>query len=417
MMAAIAAAAAGRRAVIVEQLDRPGVKLLATGGGRCNLTNSLDVKDFLHRFGRRGAFLRHAITELDSEGLREFFGGLGVETVTEEGGGVYPATHSAASVQQALVKECRRLGAEFLYGAEAKEVLVAGGAAAGLATSAGEIAAPRVILAAGGRSYSELGGTGGGYALARRAGHSIVEPTPALVDLHTKETWPAGCAGIGVIGARVWMDLSAGAPGGEARSASAKRQAFPGAPGRADIIGDVLFTHEGLSGPAILDISGNVVEMLRSFHEVPFRLSLWPGTTAQDWRIRLDRWRESHGRRAVAGLLAIHMPERLADALCALAGVGPQTTAAHLDSRQRHALAEVLASVPLTANGSGGFAKAMVTRGGVGLKEVEGRTMESKLVKGLFFAGEVLDVDGPCGGFNLQWAFSSGRLAGASASR
>jgi predicted Rossmann fold flavoprotein len=342
-----------------------------------------------------------------------------LETVREEGGAVYPATHSAATVQQALVKECRRLDATFLCGTEAKEVLVADGAVAGLATSGGEISAPVVILAAGGRSYPELGGTGGGYALARRAGHTIVEPTPALVDLRTKETWPGGCAGISVPGARVWIDL----PGG------AKRQGIPaassGASGRASVTGDVLFTHEGLSGPAAMDLSGDAVELLRTTHpstgsgqaQVPIRLALLPGTTAEQWRARLEEWRQSQGRRAVRGLVAELLPARLAHAVCELASVGPDAKAAHLDSRQRHALAEALAGMRLTVTGCGGFAKAMVTRGGVSLAEVDAKTMASRLAKGLFFAGEVLDVDGPCGGFNLQWAFSSGQLAGRSAAR
>ena len=455
MMAAIAAAEAGgtaaarahRRVVVLEQLRQPGAKLLATGGGRCNLTNMLETRDFIRRFGRGADFIRHAMIDFDSTALREFFRSLGVETVCEDGLAVYPATHSAATVRQALVDRCRQLGVDFLPRTEAKELLLENGVVRGLATLGeqgnGVVEAARVLLAAGGRSYPELGGTGGGYAMARQAGHRIVEPTPALVDLKTKETWPRACAGISVRGARVSIDRP--------------RQRGPGgttAP--APTRGDVLFTHEGVSGPAVLDISGDAVELLTRCRcrglsrcltqatldsgpepeaqhwnderglpqtsrqatapraEVPLRLVLLPGTTVGEWRSRLEEWRQSHGRRRVAGLVAEHLPARLAATVCELTGIGPEVTAAHIDSRQGRALTEALVALPLTVIGSGGFDSAMVTRGGVALDEVDGRTMESRLVKGLFFAGEVLDVDGPCGGFNLQWAFSSGRAAGMS---
>jgi predicted Rossmann fold flavoprotein len=425
---------AARRVVILEQLDRPGARLLATGGGRCNLTNTLEARDFAKRFGRAGAFIRHAITELDPEALREFFGALGVETVAEEGGAVYPFTHSALTVQQAMVNRCRELGVQILAGTEAKDLLLRDGAVVGLVLAGGSVdgdpggaeaanraethpprvlEASRVIVACGGRSYAELGGTGGGYALARTAGHEIVEPTPALVDLRTKETWSASCAGISIAAARLSIDLPR-AP--RARSAG-PGQAHSKGPGQSSVTGDVLFTHEGLSGPAALDLSGDVVERLRHRGEVPIRLEIWPGETPQQWQGRLDEWRVSAGRRAVRGLVAERMPARLAAAICDLSGVGPDATAAHLDSRQSRSLAEALAGLRLTATGSGGFQKAMVTRGGVDLRDVDARTMASRLVKGLFFAGEVLDVDGPCGGFNLQWAFASGRLAGLSAAR
>jgi len=314
-------------------------------------------------------------------------------------------------VQQALVKRCRELGVEFLLGSAATGLLVESGAVRGVRSGDVTVEAPRVVLAAGGRSYRELGGTGGGYALAEASGHEIVQPIPALVDLKTKETWPASCAGISVASARVRIERSTGS-----RKTGARRE-------RASD-GDVLFTHEGLSGPAVLDLSGDVMEVLgrirgegASRAEAPIRLELWPGMTADEWRRRLDRWRESAGRKTVASLLAMHMPSRLAEAICSQAGVGPDATAAHLDSLGRRSLAESLAGVRLTVVGCGGWESAMVTRGGVSLKQVDGRTMGSRLVKGLYFAGEVLDADGPCGGFNLQWAFSSGRLAGRSAAR
>ena len=404
---------APRRLLVLEQLGKPGAKLLATGGGRCNLTNTLEAREFMARFGRGRQFIRHAIAALDGEALRTFFRGLGVETVCPDGMAVYPATQSAATVQRALYDRCLELGVQFRFGAVVKDLWVDGGVLRGLAMDGGRIDAPRVIVAAGGRSYPSLGGTGGGYELARRGGHTIVPLTPALVDLKTRETWPRECAGISLSPARVRIDL-------------------PGA-AKTGITGDVLFTHEGLSGPAVLDLSSDVGEFLEDAEthretdaetrrhgdaersDVPIRLEMLPGTTPAQWRTRLEEWRQRQGPRTVRSLVGESLPARLAGVICDLAGVGPGAKAAHLGGRERHQLVNLLPGVRLTVVGTGGFDSAMVTRGGVDVREVDGRTMQSRRLRGLYFAGEVLDVDGPCGGFNLQWAFSSGRLAGLSA--
>lgn len=403
MMAAIAAGEAGRRVAVCEQLPRPGVKLLATGGGRCNLTNTLAAAAIMAAFGRQGRFMQPALDKMDGDGLREFFDRLGVATVVEEGGMVFPACGSAAAVQEALLHRCEELSVRMLTGTRAAELWIDDGHLQGLRTesTAGDapplqqtIAAARVIVAAGGSSYPKLGGTGGGYALARQGGHQIVPPTPALVGLVTREGWPGELAGLSVAGARVWIDL----PG------SAK----------AGATGNLLFTHGGLSGPAAMNLSGDVAVLLRSRGQVPIRLELTPQVGRQEWTRRLDLWRQSDGRKMVQSLLAHHMPQRLAERLCRQAGAAG-VLAAHLGAPQRDSIVELLAGWPLEVRRTEGFDSATVTRGGVKLKEVEPHTLASRLLDGLYFAGEVLDLDGPCGGFNLQWAFSSGYLAGASA--
>jgi len=394
--------------VLLERLPRPGVKLLATGGGRCNLTNTLPPDEFPARFGRHGRFILPALAAFGPDALRRFLGSLGVPTAAPDGLHVFPVTDSAADVQRALVRRARELGVRLRLAVAARALWIEGGALRGLETSRGRIAANAVILATGGKGYPALGAAGAGYALAREAGHTIVEPTPALVPLVTRETWPRELAGLALSPARARIDLPGRPP------------AFaPGAPGlrcgpRAGITGDLLFTHTGLSGPAILDLSGDVAVLLSDRAEVPLRLDLAPRTTRAEWLARLDSWPLSEGRKALRTLLAAHFPRALADLLCRLAGLAPATRPAQVSRPARRALADLLTALPLTVTATEGWNRAMVTRGGVALKEVDPQTLASRLLPGLAFAGEILDLDGPSGGFNLQWAFSSGRLAGSS---
>jgi len=247
-------------------------------------------------------------------------------------------------------------------------------------------------VATGGRGYPALGGGAAGYDLARQAGHTVVEPTPALVPLVVREAFFRSCAGASLSSACVRI-VAAGEP-------------------RAGVAGEVLFTHTGLSGPVILDLSGDVAALLRKQESVPLLLDLAPGTTPAQWRRRLEEWRASDPRKTVVGLLDRHLPRSLAAAVAALAGIGPTVRPTRVIVRSRDLVTKLLTALPLTVTGTGGWDLAMVTRGGVSLKEVDPRTLASRRVAGLSFAGEVLDLDGPSGGFNLQWAFSSGYLAG-----
>ena len=413
MTAALAAAEAGAHVVLLEHLDRLGAKLLATGGGRCNLTTTLGAAEIMARFGRQGRFMGPALAALGPAALRALLASLGVPTHAPDGLHVYPASESARDVRKALQRRLRDLGVEVRTAVRAAGLWIDGGRLAGLVTAgAGRVRAGRVILATGGRSYPDLGATGDGYDLARAAGHAIVEPVPALVPLLTREAWPRDLAGVAVPAARVWIDL-------------------PRA-GRAGSRGDLLFTHRGLSGPAVLDLSGDVAALLarRPFDDaqgrpepvegrptVPICLDFAPGTSEGGWLARLDAWAAEGGAKTVAALLANWIPRRLAGALCGLAGAGPSVRPGQMPRAARRALAAALAAARLEVTGTEGFERAMVTRGGVALKDVDPATLQSRRLAGLFFAGELLDLDGPCGGFNLQWAFSSGHLAGRAAAR
>jgi hypothetical protein len=233
--------------------------------------------------------------------------------------------------------------------------------------------------------------------LARQAGHSILEPLPALVPLVTRERWPARLAGVAIPGARVWIALP--------------KQS------KAGVTGDVLLTHAGLSGPAVLDISGDVARLLHRGKPVPVRIELVAGMDASQWDRQLEAWRGTAGRRRVANLLQERLPASLCRMLCELAGLEEQTTAARLPGPARDTLARLLGGLELTVTATEGFESAFVTRGGVKLQQVNPDTLQSRCLPGLYLAGELLDLDGPSGGFNLQWAFASGWLAGKSAAQ
>lgn len=402
MMAAIAAAQSGARVILCEQLDRPGVKLLATGGGRCNLTNLVPAEEFMAAFGRQGRFIQPALAAMDNEALCEFFVALGVPLQCEDGLHVFPASNRAADVLAALRRRCEELGVEIRTDSRVEELLVDSATSprvTGVKTSKGDILANGVIIACGGRTYPELGATGDGYVLAKQVGHEIVAPMPAITPLLTVETWPAQCAGVS-IEARISIDLQ--------RLTAGSRSSWQG---------DVLFTHTGLSGPAALNISGSVAQFLGTRKEVPIRLDLQPGTTRQAWLDRIRDWGLSWGNKSISTLLAAKLPMSVAQCICGLIGLDGATRAAEVPRVQREALASAMSALPLTVRAVGGFDQAMVTRGGMSLKQVDPRTLASKLVSGLYFAGEVLDLDGPCGGYNLHWAFASGHLAGLSTVR
>jgi hypothetical protein len=306
-------------------------------------------------------------------------------------------------VRDALVKRAGSLGVRSSLGAEARNLYTHEGSLQGIETASGRSLAHAVVIATGGKSYPKLGGGGSGYDLARAAGHEIVTPTPALVGLLTRETWPHAIPGISLPDVRVWIDLP-------------KLR-------KRDVSGEFLLTHRGVSGPAILNISGEVASLLKkhggALDEVPLRMEVVRGMGCGAWESEIDKWRSSDGNRSVRALLAMRLPRALADAIPAVAfehGPDPgDTLVSSITREDRRRLADTLAALPLTITGTEGFERAMVTRGGVALGKVDPRTLGSRLVRGLFFAGEVLDLTGPCGGYNLQWAFSSGRLAGISA--
>ncbi len=391
LMAAVAAAAAGRRVRVCERMESAGRKLLTTGGGRCNLTNMAGVDAIIAAFGRQGRFMQPALREFGPDVLRDFFAAAGVPTVVQDDGCVFPVSQRARDVLDALAREATRHGAEIDCRCAVQKLVVRDGVVAGVEAADGLIATPRVILAAGGRSYPALGSDGSGLALAVAVGHTLVPPVPALVPLITAETWPKQLAGIVLEQARVRID----------------RKGQP----REGRVGPVLFTHRGISGPPVLDLSGAVAALLAEGAPVSLLIAPRIDRDLSAWRTLFDGWRASFGRRALHNLLSGELPRALAQVLCELTGL-METTPAQARREQLDTLARLCAELPLTIQQTEGWEHAMVTRGGVKLNEVDPQTLQSRCVPGLFFAGEILDLDGPCGGYNLTWAFASGQLAG-----
>ena len=412
MLAAAVAAERGRRTLLVEKNRRPGVKILMSGGTRCNLTHATDKWGIIRDYREQGNFLHSALAALGPADLVKLIEDEGVPTKVEETGKVFPVSNRATDVLAALVRRLQRSGAELrlatpVVGIERLQeefgVLTQCGPTVPVGHApASDVTSPimsdgdqrttfmaaRLIITVGGRSYPGSGTTGDGYAWAAALGHTIVPPRPALVPLTTDAAWVREISGVTV--PDVAVNLA-----------------------KHDCRGSLLFTHFGLSGPAALDISRYVTAAAD-----PTKLSLacdfLPDVRpdALDSQIRDAAARE--GKRQLAGWLAPELPRRLVEQLVKLAGVPAERTGAELSKAARAALVRALKSAEIPLTGTRGFAKAEVTAGGVALAEIDSRTMQSKLVPGLYFAGEILDLDGPIGGYNFQAAFSTGFLAGLS---
>lgn len=395
LTAAITAARAGASVVLIERMPRPAIKLLSTGGGRCNVTNTSSVHGFMDAFGRDGRFMRPVLEHLDGSGLCAFLSKIGVPTHVPDDFHVFPVTNSARTVRGALLDNAHRLGVRTICNVRARSVVCEAGGVVAVDCGHLTMQCRATVIATGGCGYPETGSSGDGYELATGAGHHLVEPTPALVPLVTKEAWPNTLAGVSLPDTYVCVDLP--------RYRKAGRR------------GPMLFTHEGLSGPAILDLSGDVAELLGDHPEVPLRMNLLAAETPDSWLARFARWQEHAPSATIVKLLSEHVPRSVASRLCELAGGVGDRRASGFSSSARRDLAEFMCRLRLVVVGTSGFAKAMVTRGGVPLGEIAPGTMASRVVAGLYFAGEVVALDGPCGGYNLQWAFSSGALAGVSA--
>lgn len=395
LTAAIAAARAGARVIVLDSMDRPGMKLRASGGGRGNLTNTLSPEEFVQRLPAGGRFALPALKALSPAALRQMFEELGVPTQSLDEFHVYPVSNRAEDLARALLGECERLGVAVLPSTRVTSLGIEEGRVTSALTDTERFSAAGVIVATGGLGYPRLGGTGDGYALARHAGHTVIEPVPALAGLVTVEEWPRSCAGVTLRDTRLWIDIPKWR--------------------RAPTEGGLILTHDGISGPAALDISGRVARLLRDRPVVPMRINITPGVSASLWLDRIEGWRHREGGKAIQSLLARTIPRAFAAVICGIAGLDHVSRAGNLDRASRERLVGTLTGVPLQVCGTEGFSKAMVTSGGVSTAEINPKTMASRLVRGLYFAGEVIDLDGPSGGFNLQWAFSSGWLAGTSA--
>jgi predicted Rossmann fold flavoprotein len=399
MMAAITAGRCGKQVLLLEKLPKIGAKLKATGGGRCNLSNTLSNEAFIEAFGKDGRFMRTVIEAFDHHALRDFFAEIGVETDVPDGFRIFPVGHSSQTIIDALSAEMARVGVEIQCGQRVTHIEKTDKqfhVTVGCITRTNQPTihtSKTLIIATGGRGYPQLGAEGQGYDLAATLGHSSTSIFPAMMPLKVAQSWVESCRADTIPNTQIIVAIKK----------YRKRRAT----------GDLIFTRDGIRGPVVLDFSREITPLLAKETEVPILINMTKGMDEEQIRNHIKTKLADNTPYTTQTLLETLLPSSLSQVLCQLSGANPQRGFAKQKGETRERLIQLLAWTPLTVTGHDGFDKAMITRGGIKLGEIDSNTMESKRVEGLYFCGEVVNLDGPCGGYNLQWAFSSGFMAGS----
>lgn len=395
MMAAVFAARNGAETTLVERNEKLGKKLYITGKGRCNVTNAADSDSFFRHIVRNPRFLYAALAAFSNADLMDFFEKAGVPLKTERGERVFPQSDHASDITRALDRTMYALGVRVMLNARVKNICLDGeGAVRGVRLEDGrELPAGRVILATGGQSYPSTGSTGDGWRLAEETGHRTKPALPALTSIETKETWPFALTGLSL------RNVALSAFDARGRRIYSEQ-------------GEMLFTHFGISGPLALTLSSYLPEACEGLR---MEINLKPALDERTLDQRLLRDIREMNRRQLISVMDGLEPHALALSVLELAGLSPAMPVSELTAEQRRAITGLLRAMPLTVKGLRGLNEAIITRGGVAVADINPSTMESKVVPGLYFAGELIDIDALTGGFNLQLAFSTGALAGRSA--
>jgi len=396
MMAAGQASLQGCSTLLIEKMGSPGRKLLLTGKGRCNLSNTAPIKETLNHFNEEGRFLKNAFYRFYNTELVEFFESLNVPTVVQRGGRIFPVTENSKDVLASLLNWTTKSGVELMTETSVTELIVDAGKIQGIKTSRGIYHAPKLILASGGKSYPGTGSTGDGYALARLAGHVIHPLRPALVPLITASRTARQLQGLSLknISLSVWVNNK-----------------------KIDqLFGELLFTHFGLSGPVVLSLSRQIVIELEQNNPVEVIIDLKPALDFPALNSRLLRDIQKLGKKQFSSLLEGLLPKKLISVCLDQVGIPRDMKISQISSAERNQLLSWLkVDFKFTVTGHKGFDQAIITAGGVDTSEIETRTMESKITSGLYFAGEIINIDADTGGYNLQAAFSTGWAAGKAA--
>lgn len=406
MIAAIFAAMAGNSVSLYEQNEKLGKKLFITGKGRCNVTNNCDSEELLANVITNPKFLYSAFYDFDAQKCMTFFEQLGVRLKTERGNRVFPASDHSSDIIRALEYEMRRLGVKVVLNTKVGELVLEKSydendnvkkelvSCKGIVLDDGSrVSADKVLLATGGVSYPLTGANGSGLAMAEKAGHKVTQLYPALVPLVTEETWCHDLMGLSL------------------RNVSAKIK--NGKKTLCEGFGEMLFTHFGVSGPLILSASSRIVKQLEK-SKLTLTLDLKPALTQEQLDKRLLRDFEQAHNKQFKNALSDLLPARLIPVMIELSGISPEKKVNEVTKAERIAFGMLLKQLPLTITGTSDFKDAIITQGGIHVKEINPSTMESKKIKGLYFAGECMDVDALTGGFNLQIAWATGYLAGSS---
>jgi len=389
MIAAIGAARDGKNVLLLEKMPKLGVKLKATGGGRCNLTNTLDNNSFMQAFGKNGRFMQKALELFDATQLTQFFHDLGVQTHAPDGFRIFPTTHNAQSIVQALVDEIAHL--DITTHCNAQVTHISKNTHFMVETENENFKAKNLIIATGGLGYPQLGSSGDGLTIAQDLGHSIVEPSPAMMPLQVKESWVASCRADTIAKAHLQVNL--------------KKYK------KLRAVGDLIFTKDGIRGPVVLDFSREITPLLKKFDEIPLQMNLIKGKNEDEVFKHFKNLIEKNREITLLEMLKTLLPEALSHEILKMSGADENLTLKQLEGSVKNSLLQNLTATPLSISGHDGFKMAMITRGGIKLKEIDPNTLQSRKVEGLYFCGEVMDLDGPCGGYNLQFSFSSGFLA------
>jgi len=393
IMASIAAGRDGKKVLLLEKLSKISSKLKATGGGKCNLTNTLSNEDFMKSFGKNGRFMRDAIEQLDSKDLRVFFKSIDVETDSPDGFRVFPIGHNSTTIINALMDELNRVNVEILLNQKVTDIIINKNQCSGVYVSNNAYFAKNVVIATGGLGYPQLGAEGDGFKITSKHGHTVTDLFPAMMPLHTKEIW-SDCTADTI--AKVEMKVAIP----KYKKLKAK--------------GDLIFTKKGIRGPVVLDFAKEITPLIEKFGEVPILVNLTKGKNQEEIRMLLKQLNEKYRDFSILELLSEFLPTSVSCNLLKMSDIDYTQKYNKISGNKRDNLIQFLTWTPFTVVGHDGFKMAMITRGGISLKEINPKNMESKLIKNLYFCGEVVDLDGPCGGYNLQWSFSSGYLAGKS---
>jgi hypothetical protein len=398
LIAAGMAAELGAKVLLLEKMERAGRKLLITGKGRCNITNEASMVEFFKHIYPNGRFLKHAFSEFFTGDIVALLNKYGVETNVERGGRIFPVSNKSSDVVEALLKFVSKNGVETRFATKVEKLLIHHGAIYGVEISKHgekqEILSDKVILCAGGNAYPATGSNGEGHTLAKETGHTIAPVMPALVPLETEGSLAERLQGLSLknVNAIVWVN------------GKKHKEEF----------GEMLFTHFGLSGPIILTLSRFVVDELRKNNKVEISIDLKPALDEQKLDARLLRDLNEHGKKHIENIFREWLPAKMIPVFIETVGIDASKECHQLNAKERRKIQVMMKDLRFKVSGHRSFKEAIITAGGVNTSEIDSKTMESKLVKNLYFAGEIIDLDADTGGYNLQIAWSTGWLAAKS---
>lgn len=393
LMAAVIAGREGAKVTLLEKMNYVGKKMGITGKGRCNITNACDMSEFIKNTPGNGKFLYGAYERFTNEDLLQLLHDAGLETKVERGGRVFPASDSALDVRNIFMKLMKHYGVDVHLEEPVKKLLVDDSVVIGVVTDKETYHADAVVIATGGKSYPATGSTGDGYILAAQVGHKITDIRPSLVPIVTEESWVKELMGLSLRNVEL--------------SVVAKNKV------QAKMFGEMMFTHFGITGPIVLSLSHTVGKLMRkkNIGTIGLDINLKPALSPETLDKRLQKDFDLYSKKQLINGMKDLLPSRLIPLIIELAGIDPQKPINQISKEERQQIGYMLQHMPLTVKGLRPVEEAIVTAGGISLKKFNPKTMESKLVKGLYGAGEVLDIDAFTGGYNLQAAFSTGYVA------